>query len=340
VSDTTSLREAALAYREGGAGNVPADNHLHWQRWAIWPRTISGVHDPDVTSSIVGLPLAAPIVVAPSAAHGLWHERAEAETAVGVRDGGSALVLSQGSTIPPEDVGARPYRQQLYLPEDRDLILPFIRRVEQIGAAALVVTVDQLPVPHQQAFRQSAAVLPWPAWSAWDVDAPGSSPAPAFTADDIAWLTAHTRLPVIAKGILHPDDALAVVAAGAAGVVVSNHGGRQLPGSVTPAEVLHEIVQAVDGAVPVHVDSGIRGADDVFRALCLGASTTWIGRPVLRQLEKGGAPAVASWLATLAEELASIFALVGVRSAAECNRAFLRERPTYQPRERHERTQP
>ncbi|MET0469132.1 MAG: alpha-hydroxy-acid oxidizing protein, partial [Aeromicrobium sp.] len=103
----------AVTYREGGAGDVPAENEAQWRRWAIWPRTLGGVRDPDVSTSIVGLPIALPVVVAPSALHGLWHVEAEAETARGARDGGSALVLSQASTLPPEQVDAGAYLQQL-----------------------------------------------------------------------------------------------------------------------------------------------------------------------------------------------------------------------------------
>lgn len=321
-------RTEAEIYREGGAGNVPAENEAQWQRWAIVPRTLSGVRDPDVSTSILGRSIELPVVAAPSAVHGLWHERAEAETAVGVREGGSLFVLSQGSTLAPEFVHAGPYLQQLYLPEDRDLAVGFLQRAEGLGAAGFVITVDQLPVPHQQVFRRVWPSIPLPTWSAYDSPEPGAAPAAAFTADDIRWLVKQTDLPIVAKGILHPDDACAAVAAGAAGIVVSNHGGRQIPGSVTSAEMLREVVQAVDGAVPVHVDSGIRDAVDVFRALCLGASTVWVGRPILRQLEQGGALAIATWLRELREELASLFALAGVQSVADCSPAFLRDRLT------------
>lgn len=320
---------AVAAYLEGGAGAVPRDNEQQWQRWAIWPRTLSGVVDPDLTTRVAGLEMSVPIMVAASAGHRLWHPDAEAETARGADAAGILLTLSQVSSLAPDEVAkvAGTYLQQLYLPERRDLVLPFIDRVIDLGAAALVLTVDQLAVDHQHAFRLGLVdQFTAPTWEPYDLRATGASPARSFTVDDISWLVGASRVPVIVKGILHPDDAIAAVDAGASGVVVSNHGGRQVAGSITPAEVLAEIADAVGARASVLVDSGIRDAADVFRALCLGADAAFVGRPVLRALKSGGAPAVARWLSDLRSELEALFALAGVAGIADCHPDRLRLR--------------
>ena len=326
---TTEDSDAAVAYLEGGAGDVPAENERQWQRLALWPRVLSGVEHSDLTTEVLGVATAAPVLVAASAAHGLWHPGAEVETARGVRGAGLLMSLSQGSTRPPEEVAAvtGPYLQQLYLPERRELVAPFVERVAGLGAAALVLTVDQLPVAAEQPFRARLREL-WqaPAWSAYDATAAGGAPARSFTPEDVAWVAGLSDLPVLVKGVLHPDDARLAVEAGAAGVVVSNHGGRQLAGSVTPAEVLGEVVAAVGDRAVVHVDSGVRTAEDVFRALCLGAHAVHVGRPALRALAAGGAPAVTDWLSDLLGGLSAVMQLAGVRDVAACGPERLRLR--------------
>ncbi|GAA1748280.1 alpha-hydroxy acid oxidase [Aeromicrobium alkaliterrae] len=326
MSEQREGQRDASDYREGGAGDVPAENERQWQAWALQPRTLVGPRAVDLTTTVHGLELALPVLAAPSAWHGLWHPEAEAETARGVVASGCGLVLSHGSTLPPEEVATAPYLQQLYLSEDRELVLPFVERARAAGAVALVLTVDQLPVPRQQAFRLAASEVPAPRWSAYDTTLAGSVPARGFGPEDVAWLATATSLPVVVKGVLHPDDAVAAVDAGAAGVVVSNHGGRQLAGSITTAEVLPEVVAAVAGRVPVHVDSGIRDATDVVRALALGADSVWLGRPVLRALEAGGADAVAALLRELRDDLAGLLALLGVDTPADLHPGLVRRR--------------
>lgn len=325
-----SRLRTSTAYREGAAGNpeenVAQQNEQQWQRWAIWPRALRGRIEPRVDTTVLGQPLALPVVAAPTAMHGLWHPQAEAETARGVHGAGSLLVLSQASTVPPEQAVTGPYLQQLYLPRNRELIVALLARARAAGAVGFVLTVDQIPLRRPQWFRSAIAELGVSPWRAMDSDCAGTEPADGFEPSDIGWLKQAGGLPVLVKGILHPDDAVTAVQAGADGIVVSNHGGRQLADSVTPAEVLALVAAAVDGAVPVHVDSGIRTASDVFRALCLGADTAWVGRPILRNLETGGAAAVSAWLDELRDELLGLFALAGVRSPAECHPGLLRER--------------
>jgi 4-hydroxymandelate oxidase len=311
-------------YLEGGAGTVPADNEQQWRRYAIYPRPLAGISSADVSIDIFGHRIDLPVLAAASAAHGLWHPNGEVDTARGVRAAGSLLALSQGSTQAPAQVApiSGPYLQQLYLPEDRDVALPFIAEVTGLGAMGLILTVDQIPVPFEQRFRVAgqtggAAVPHWQAYP------PGTQPASSFSAADITWLTEHSELPVIVKGIMHPDDAAVAIDAGASAIVVSNHGGRQFPGAATPAEVLASVAAAVDRRVPVYVDSGIRGADDVVRALCLGADAVFLGRPIVRALADGGASAVTTLLTDLRDQVASLLVLAGVGSLADCGPEML-----------------
>jgi 4-hydroxymandelate oxidase len=299
---------------------------VQWQRYAIYPRPLAGVGSVDLSTEIVGHAVDHPILAAASAAHGLWHADAEAETARGVRAAGSMFSLSQASTVAPARVAPHsgPYLQQLYLPQQRHLAVPFIDEVTALGAVGLILTVDQIPVPAEQTFRlTSQAAGPQPSWQPYP---PGTLPASSFTVADISWLTEVSRLPVIVKGIMHPDDARAAVDAGAAAVVVSNHGGRQFPGAATPAEVLADVAQAVDGRVPVYVDSGIRGPEDVVRALCLGADAVFVGRPIVRALAAGGADAVTAYVTGLRDQVASLLALAGVARLADCGPEVLRLR--------------
>ncbi|WP_020104762.1 alpha-hydroxy acid oxidase [Nocardia sp. 348MFTsu5.1] len=317
--DTGSARE----YLEGGAGTVPADNEQQWRRYAIYPRPLAGVSSVDLSMDIFGHRIDLPVLAAASAAHGLWHPDGEVETARGVRAAGSILALSHGSTRSPAQVAPHsgPYLQQLYLPQERDVALPFITEVTGLGAIGLILTIDQIPVPFEQPFRlagQAGAVVPH-----WQAYPPGTLPASSFSAADITWLTGHSELPVIVKGVMHPDDARAAIDAGAGAIVVSNHGGRQFPGAATPAEVLSSVAAAVNGRVPVYVDSGIRGADDVVRALCLGADAVFLGRPIVRALAAGGASAVTTLLTELRDQVASLLALAGVGNLADCGPGML-----------------
>lgn len=317
----------ARDYLEGGAGTVPADNETQWRRHAIYPRPLAGISSVDLSVEVFGQSLELPVLAAASAAHGLWHDEGEVETARGVRAAGSLLALSQASTVAPASVAPHsgPYLQQLYLPQDRALAVPFLDEVAALGAIGLILTVDQIPVPFEQPFRLRAqySSAAHPQWRPYPA---GTLPATSFSAADITWLTEHSDLPVIVKGIMHPDDAGVAIDAGAGAIVVSNHGGRQFPGAATPAEVLADVASAVDGRVPVYVDSGLRGADDVVRALCLGADAVFLGRPIVRALRAGGAAAVTTLLTDLRDQIASLLALAGVRDIAGCGPHVLRDR--------------
>lgn len=319
---------SALAYLEGvaGDGRIAAENEAAWQRYAIVPRMFRTPAVVDTSIELFGLPLAFPVLVAPSAAHGLGHPSAERGTAEGALRAGSAVVLSQAASLDVEDVAAvGPYLQQLYLTEDRELLRPFLERTAAAGARALVLTLDQPASDYQHPFR-TGLVPAGPVPRTPPVPL-GSRGAVSVRLEDIAWLHAAFGLPVVVKGVLHPDDAREAIDAGAAGVIVSNHGGRQIGGSITAAEALPEVAAAVAGRVPLLVDSGLRSEDDVFRALALGADAVLIGRPVVRALWRGGADAVATELLALRAAFENLLRLAGVADLVGIGPDHLRVRP-------------
>ncbi|NQX29940.1 alpha-hydroxy-acid oxidizing protein [Microbacteriaceae bacterium VKM Ac-2854] len=319
----------ALRYLEGvaGDGRIAAENEEAWRRYAILPRMFRTPRVVDTRVALLGLDLAFPVLVAPSAAHGLGHPDGEVATAEGARRAGAGFVLSQAASRDVEDVAAvGPFLQQIYLPEERALIVPFLERTAAAGARALVLTLDQPGSAYQHPFRRGAIAGRGPRRPPVDYSVAGATPAVSVDLDDIAWLRDASGLPVLVKGVLHPQDAADAIDAGAAGIVVSNHGGRQIGGSISSAQALPEVVDAVAGRVPVLADSGIRSEDDVFRALALGADAALIGRPAVRALWRGGAEAVAEELTALRDAFEHLLRLAGIPDVAGITRDHLRVR--------------
>jgi 4-hydroxymandelate oxidase len=210
---------------------------------------------------------------------------------------------------------------QLHLQPRPADTLALVQRAEDAGFEALVLTVDA-PVQGVRDRERAAGFRLPPGLSAVNLPPPVVEPLEALlarsaTGDDIAWLRRHTRLPLLLKGVLHPDDAATAVALGVDGLIVSNHGGRTLDTAVPTALALPGMVEAVAGAVPVLVDGGIRRGTDVLKALALGASAVLVGRPVLAGLVSDGARGVAGVLRQLLDEFIAAQALCGCRSPAE-----------------------
>ena len=328
------LDPGAWAYLFGGAADeiTLRENIDAWQRLRLRPRVLQPLAGGHTGLRLLGRPLAHPILVAPMAYQRLAHPLGEAASALASAVLGAGYVLSTQSSVLLEDVAplvlgepARgPLWFQLYLQPDRDLTLSLVRRAEAAGFEALVLTVDA-PVqgPRDRERRAgfqlppgiAAVLLP----SAVDqTRARGglfdtllhSSP----TWDDLDWLHSQTTLPILLKGITHPDDARLAIDHGAAGLIVSNHGGRTLDTMPATASLLPDVVRAAAGRVPVLVDGGIRRGTDVFKALALGASAVLVGRPVLHGLATGGAQGVAHVLRLLIDELEIAMALCGCRT--------------------------
>lgn len=328
------LPESVLAYYDSGAGDgISAGEAVAaWDAWRLRPRVLRDVTSVSTATRLLGVDLDAPVAVAPSAAHRLAHPRGEAATAAGVAASGSLLILSTRSTTRMDVVAAlgAPWWMQVYVLRDRGLSDEIARQAAVHGAKALVLTGDtpvvgpkpQGPVPGELrsapadgmgASTPSERLLPVLETRPDDA----LMQARDVTVADIARLGEVSGLPVLVKGVLRADDARMCLEAGAAGVVVSNHGGRQLDGAIPSAWALPQVVEAVEGRAPVLVDGGIRTARHVLTALALGADAALVGRPVLWALAIGGADGVSDLLRTLSNDLAVQLALAGCRNGSD-----------------------
>lgn len=302
-----ALPADVVAYGDGGAGEevTLAEAEGAWSRLRLRPRVLRDVAAVDTSLELLGSRLATPVLVGPTALHGLVHPSAERGTAAGARAAGALTVLSSRASIPPDEVGADPWWLQVYVLRDRGLTREAVRRAAAAGARALVLTGD---TPYVGLKRRG----PGPAGVA---QPPQRQQDPSIGPEVVGWLAEQSGLPVLVKGVLRADDARACVAAGAAGLVVSNHGGRQLDRALPTAVALPEVAAAVD--VPVLVDGGLRSGLDVLCALALGARAVLLGRPVLWALAAGGADGVADCLQALTDDLSRCMALAGAAGLSD-----------------------
>jgi len=303
---SADVPEDVRRYWDGGAGDEAtlAEASAAWARLRLRPRVLRNVSAVDTSLELLGSQLATPVLVGPTALHGLAHPDGEAATAAGTAGAGSLLVLSTRASRALEDVPAGPWWLQAYVMRDRRLTHALARRAADAGASAVVLTGDT-PYLGQRAVL-GRAPLP-----------PEQEQDPSVGLEAIHELADASGLPVLVKGVLRGDDALACLDAGAAGIVVSNHGGRQLDRAVATADALAEVVDAVAGRSPVLVDGGLRCGLDVLCALALGADAVLLGRPVLWALAADGAAGVQACLEALTADLAHAMKLAGARSLPE-----------------------
>lgn len=324
------LDDNAWAYLAGGAGDglTQAANREAFDALRLWPRILRGSAGASTRTALLGLDLAHPVIVAPLAYQRLFHPLGEGATAMAASAVEALMVASTLSSVPLETIAAQaegaPQWFQLYLQPDRGVTLALIGRAEAAGFRGLVVTVDA-PVNGIRNHEQRAGfALPDGitaanlAGMARPVQRPGHpvfdvamAHAPLWS--DIDWLLGRTRLPLILKGILHPDDAREAVARGAQAIIVSNHGGRTLDTLPPAIAALPRVAEAVGDTVPLLLDGGIRRGTDVLKALALGARAVLVGRPVAQALAAAGPLGVAHCLKLLVEELAVAMALTGIR---------------------------
>ena len=344
----TQLDDNAWAYFSGGAADEISlrANRSAWDALPLWPRVLRPLAGGHTRVPLMGRTLAHPILLAPVAFQRLAHPDGELAMAYAAAALGAGVVLSTQASVSLESVaqavlpdpGRGPLWFQLYLQPDRGVTQALVQRAEAAGYEALVLTVDAPTSGVRDRERRAGFRLPpgvgpvnlaglqAPAPSALS---PGQSALfdgllhHAPTWDDIAWLQSITRLPVLLKGVLHPADARQAVSVGAAGLIVSNHGGRTLDTAPATATALPRVVQAVSGAVPVLVDGGIRRGTDVLKAMALGASAVLVGRPAVWGLANAGAAGVAHVLRLLRDELEVAMALTGCATLAEATPALL-----------------
>lgn len=323
----------------GGAGEerVLAENERAFAHWALLPRVLRGNAARDTSVDLPGAPGVSPVVVCPTAFHRLAHPEGERATARAAAAEGAVLVTGTAATVPVGHVAAAARESaadaavwfQLSLHPRREVTEALVRRAEDAGCSALVVTVDA-PVfgRRPRDCRNGFTDLPRGLAAENMRDLPGAPPggltpvpmSPAASWADLDALCAVTRLPVLLKGVLHPRDAVLAVEHGAAGVIVSNHGGRQCDAVPAAVDCLPAVVDAVGGRVPVLVDGGVRRGEDVAVAVALGARAVGVGRPVLWGLAAEGEAGVRRVLAVLREEFDHTLALCGGARPADLSR--------------------
>ena len=319
----------AYDYYAGGADDEVslADNEAAWQRLRLRPRVLRDVGSVDPSTTVLGQRVAAPILVAPTAYHRMAHDEGEVATARGVAAAGTLMCVSTLATVSLEDVAAAapdaPRWFQLYIRRDRAFTEELVARAAVAGYSAIVLTVDVPVLGRRWRDERNDFSLPEGMLMANIGTAPpkveGSGLAayaasefdPSLTFDDITWLRDISQLPVIVKGVIRGDDAALAVDAGAAGVVVSNHGARQLDTVVATADAVRDVAESVAGRAEVYVDGGIRRGTDVVKALVMGARAVLVGRPILWGLACGGAEGVSAVLTELIEEFVRALMLCG-----------------------------
>ena len=326
------LEPAVYDFFAGGADDelTLAGNLAAWRRLRLRPHVLRDVGEVSTATTVLGQPLPAPFLVAPMAYHRLAHPDGELATAAAAARAGVPLIASTQATVSLEDSAAAepaaPRWFQLYVHRDRGYAAELVQRAAAAGYQALVLTVDLAVYGNRMRDRRNQFKLP--SWlriaNAADRFDVGDDPVtiasqfdPSLTPEVIGWLHALAGMPVVVKGVLRGDDAVACVRAGASGVIVSNHGGRQLDTAVATADALPEVVEAVAGRAEVYVDGGIRHGTDALKALALGARAVLVGRPVIWGLATGGAAGVQAVLDGLRAELERAMALCGAPTVAD-----------------------
>jgi len=346
------LSAEAYGYVAGGAGaELTMEANLYaFERWQIVPRMLRDVSDRDLSTTLLGTAMSAPVLLAPVGVQAIVHPEGELAVARAAAAHGLTPILSTAASHTLEDVAAasadasRWY--QLYWPRDRDLAESFVARADAAGYEAIVVTLDTWLLGWRPRDLDNA-YLPFlkgegvanyfsdPVFRAALERPPEEDPGPAIghwayqfanprvTWADLEWLREQTKLPIVLKGILHPEDARRAADSGVEGLIVSNHGGRQVDGSIAALDALPAVRDAA-GELAVLFDSGIRTGADVFKALALGADAVCLGRPFMWGLGLDGQAGVEHVLRCLLAELDLTLALSGYTEIAQVDRTALR----------------
>ncbi len=338
------LGEAIWAWLDAGAsdGHTLAVNRSAYDKLTLDSRVLGDLSGGNTSVDLFGQHHDHPLLLAPAAYQRLLHPEGELATALAAAALKTGMVVSTQATVALEDIAAlaqAPLWFQLYLQHDRGFTTELIRRAERAGYQALVLTVDAPLVGLRHAERRAGFSLPAGIEA---VNLRGMKPLPPFTAragetslfdspqvataarwQDVEWLRGQTALPLLLKGVLHPDDARQARTLGIDGVIVSNHGGRVLDGLPASIRALPRVADAVAGEMTLLIDGGIRRGSDVFKALALGADAVLIGRAYLHGLAVAGAAGVAHVLHMLRTELETTMVLTGCRSIADIDRSRL-----------------
>ncbi len=323
----------------GSEGTIDA-NAEAFRRRRIVPRMLRDVSQRDLSTTVLGTAMPAPLLLAPIGVQRIVHEEGELATARAAAAVGVPMIASTASHFTMEEIAAAggpdaPRWFQLYWADDRDLVASFLRRAEAAGYGAIVLTADTFvpgwkPRDLQQAwlpflegvgvgnyfqdpvFRATLEKTPEEDQGAATGHFLGLQANPALAWEDLAWLREQTSLPIVVKGIQHPDDAREAARRGVDGIVVSNHGGRQVDGAIGSLDALPAIADAVGGELAILFDSGVRGGADLLKALALGADAACLGRPYIWGLALEGQAGVETVLKMVLAELDLTMALCGL----------------------------
>ncbi|XP_077236427.1 peroxisomal (S)-2-hydroxyacid oxidase GLO4-like [Tasmannia lanceolata] len=316
------------------------DNIKAFQRITFQPKILVDVNNINVSTTILGYKISAPIMIAPTSLHKFAHPEGEVATARAAASCNTIMVLSFSSTCTIEEVASscdaiRFF--QLYVYKRRDVSAKLVERAERNGFKAIVLTADTPRIGRREADIKNKMVAPklknLEGLLSVDVDSEGGSKLEAFVSQtmdpslswkDIGWLKSITNLPILIKGVLTAEDAKKAVEVGFDGIIVSNHGARQLDYTPATISVLEEVVQAVGGKVPVLLDGGVRRGTDVFKALALGAQAVLVGRPVIYGLAAKGESGVRRTIEMLKDELELTMALNGCCCIKDITRSHVR----------------
>jgi len=347
-----ALKPQAWDYVAGGAGleqSIRA-NREAFGRWKLVPRMLRDISQRDMTTELFGTQLPAPVLLGPVGVQGIMHADAELAVARAAASIGIPMVLSTVSSRPMEQVakalGDGIGWFQLYWSKDQEVTASFLHRAEAAGFKALVVTLD-IPMLGWRERDLEHAYLPFlfadgianyttdPVFRSRLAKPPEEDPAAAvalwgsifanaaLTWESLRFLRQHTKLPIILKGILHPEDAARALDAGVDGIIVSNHGGRQVDGAIAAIDALPPVLEVVKGRVPVLFDSGIRCGADAIKALALGAKAVLLGRLYIWGLAVAGEAGVRDVVLNFLADLDINFGLCGFTSLRDLNPSVL-----------------
>ncbi|XP_003215389.1 2-Hydroxyacid oxidase 1 isoform X1 [Anolis carolinensis] len=343
------LGKSVYDYYKSGADEQQtlAENVAAFSRLKLYPRMLKDVSSLDLSTSVLGQKVSMPICVAATAMQCMAHADGEIATVRACRSMGTGMMLSSWATSSIEEVAqAAPEAVrwlQLYIYKDREVTKSLVRRAEKTGYKGIFVTVDtpflgkrlddvrnkfQLP-PHLRMKNFETNDLAFSSEKGYGENSGLSvyvaeAIDPSINWEDMKWLRGLTSLPIVAKGIIRADDAREAVKHGVNGILVSNHGARQLDGVPATIEILPEIIEAVEGKIEVFLDGGIRKGTDVLKALALGARAVFLGRPIIWGLAYQGEQGVKEVLQILKEEFHLAMALSGCQSVEAIDRTLVR----------------
>lgn len=341
-----------LASGAGGEQTMKA-NREAFNRQALLPRMMNNVEERDLSVELFGETLTYPILPAPIGVQSIIHPDGEIASAKASANIGVPYITSSASTVPMEQIaeamGDAPRWFQLYWSKDPDVTASFLKRAEASGHSAIMVTLDT-PMLAWREFDLKNVYLPFlagegvgnyftdPAFLSKLEKSPREDPKaatlywakifgnPSLTWKDIDFIRQHTDLPIILKGIMHPDDARMALKHGVDGIIVSNHGGRQVDGALGTLDALPDIVEVINEQIPVLMDSGIRRGSDVIKAMALGAKAVLVGRPCMYGLAVQGQEGMETVLKNLLSDLDITLGLVGKNAITQLDSTILKIR--------------